>query len=58
MTPLPAKHLDPGVINSAKEMGPPIDPVFESELRERVKPWVAHFAAVTGIDVTPWRYAA
>jgi len=47
---------DLGVINSAKEMGPPLDPAFERALRERMAPSVRRFAALTGLDVTAWGY--
>jgi sulfotransferase family protein len=47
---------DLGVINSAKEMGPPIDPATETMLRERMAPAVQRFAALTGLDVSPWGY--
>jgi hypothetical protein len=52
--PLGADDL--GVINSAKEMGPPLDPAFERALRERMAPSVRRFAALTGLDVSPWGY--
>jgi hypothetical protein len=48
---------DLGVINSAKEMGPPLDPAFERALRERMAPSVHRFAALTGLDVGAWGYA-
>jgi hypothetical protein len=47
---------DLGVINSAKEMGPPLDPALERALRERMAPSVRRFAALTGLDVGPWGY--
>jgi hypothetical protein len=48
---------DLGVINSAREMGPPLDAGFERALRERMAPSVRRFAALTGLDVSVWGYA-
>ena len=47
---------DLGVINSAREMGPPLDPGFERALRERMAPSVHRFAALTALDVGAWGY--
>ncbi|HEY2991823.1 MAG TPA: sulfotransferase [Methylomirabilota bacterium] len=52
--PLGADDL--GVINSAREMGPPLDGALERTLRERLTPSVKRFAALTGLDVTAWGY--
>jgi hypothetical protein len=49
---------DLGVINSAKEAGPPLAPALESTLRERMAPAVGRFAALTGLDVSAWGYPA
>jgi len=54
--PLPFSVLDPGVVNSAGDQGPPLSLSTEIRLRERMAPLVRHFAAVTGLDVTVWRY--
>ena len=54
--PLGADDL--GVINSAKEMGPPLDPALERALRERMAPSVRRFAALTGLDLRAWGYPA
>ena len=48
---------DLGVINSAKEMGPPLDSALERTLRERMTPSVRRFAALTGLDVSAWDYS-
>ena len=47
---------DLGVINSARETGPPLDAGLERTLRERMAPAVRRFAAITGLDVTVWGY--
>jgi len=47
---------DLGVINSAREMGPPLDAGVERALRERMAPAVRRFAVLTGLDVGPWGY--
>ena len=52
--PLGADDL--GVINSAREMGPPLDGALERTLRERLTPSVKRFAALTGLDVAAWGY--
>jgi Sulfotransferase family len=49
---------DLGVINSAREMGPPLDATTEQALRERMAPAVRRFAALTGLDVGVWGYPA
>ena len=49
---------DLGVINSAKEMAPPLDSALERTLRERMAPSVRRFAALTGLDVRAWGYPA
>ena len=40
---VPFERLDVGVVNSAKEVGPCIDPVLEHELRDRMAPLVRQF---------------
>jgi hypothetical protein len=47
---------DLGIINSARETGPPLDAGLERTLRERMAPAVRRFAAITGLDVTVWGY--
>lgn len=45
-----------GVVNSARETGPPLDRKLENELRERMRSHVVHFANVSGLDIGPWGY--
>ena len=45
-----------GVINSARETGPPIDATLNQVLRARMAPAVRDFQALTGVDVGPWGY--
>jgi hypothetical protein len=47
---------DLGMINSARETGPPLDPDLERTLRARMAPAVRGFAALTGLDVSAWGY--
>jgi hypothetical protein len=54
--PLGAHDL--GVINSARETGPPLATATEQTLRERMAPAVRRFAALTGLDVSAWGYPA
>jgi hypothetical protein len=54
--PLGADAL--GLLNSARETGPPLDPALEHGLREQMAPAVRRFAALTGVDVTAWAYPA
>jgi len=54
--PAPLGAEDLGVINSAREMGPPLDAATEKTLRERMAPAVRRFAALTGLDVSAWGY--
>lgn len=49
---------DLGVINSAKDVGPPLEANLERTLRVRMAPSVTRFAALTGLDVGPWGYRA
>jgi hypothetical protein len=55
---VPFERLDVGVVNSAKEVGPSIDPGFEQRLRDRMAPLVREFGSLTGLDLAPWGYAA
>ena len=55
---VPFEQLDVGVVNSAKEVGPSIDPALERELRDRMAPLVREFGSLTGLDLAPWGYAA
>lgn len=48
--------LDVGVVNSAKEQGPEIEPSIVAVLRERLTPEVRRFATLTGLDLTAWGY--
>ena len=52
---LPFARLDVGVVNSAREIGAPIAPETEALLRERMRPSMERFAALTGLDISPWR---
>jgi hypothetical protein len=54
--PMPAERLDVGIVNSAREEGPPLDPATEQRLRQRMAPLVRRFASVTGLDVQCWGY--
>jgi sulfotransferase family protein len=54
--PAPLGADDLGVINSARETGPPLDAGFERTLRERMTPSVHRFATLTGLDVSVWGY--
>jgi hypothetical protein len=54
--PLGADDL--GVINSAREMGPPLEAALERTLRERMTASVRRFATLTGLDVSVWGYPA
>jgi hypothetical protein len=56
VTPAPFEHLDVGIVNSAREIGPPIDPRTEQVLRERMRPVVQRFAALTNLDISAWGY--
>jgi hypothetical protein len=56
--PRPLGAADLGVINPARDAGPPIAPATERALRERLAPSVAAFRALTGLDVGPWGYPA
>jgi len=53
---LSAQRLDVGVVNSAKEIGPSINPETERRLREQMLPKVRRFAAVSGLDLACWGY--
>lgn len=54
--PIPFEACDPGVINAARQIGPPIDPITQATLRERMAPDVRAFAELTGLDVGLWGY--
>ncbi|MFO0968016.1 MAG: sulfotransferase [Gemmataceae bacterium] len=54
--PMPFQQLDVGVVNSAKDVGPPIDRGVEQRLRERLRPAVERFAMLTGLDIAAWGY--
>jgi hypothetical protein len=49
--PLPA-----GLANETRGGVPPLDPAVAARLRERMRPWVEDFAALTGADVGRWGY--
>lgn len=54
--PLAFEEIDAGVVNSARETGPPIDRKVEAALRERMRPLVAELSRVTGLDTAAWGY--
>jgi hypothetical protein len=54
--PAPLGVGDLGVINSARDIGPPLDARLERALRERMAPSVRRFASLTGLDVRAWGY--
>lgn len=56
--PVAFAELDPGVINSARDQGPPLAPATTARLRERMAPGVRRFASVTGLDIGAWGYDA
>jgi hypothetical protein len=56
VTPRPLAADEVGIVNSAREVGPPVKPETERALRERMVPTVRRFAALTGLDVTAWGY--
>ena len=56
LTQVAYSQLDVGIVNSAKEIGPPIDPEFEQQLRKQMSPHVRQFANLTGLDLEPWGY--
>ncbi|HEU4369339.1 MAG TPA: sulfotransferase [Methylomirabilota bacterium] len=47
---------DLGLVNSAREVGPPLDPALQARLRDRMTPAVQHFQRLTGLDVRAWGY--
>jgi hypothetical protein len=55
---VPLEKEDVAIVNSAKEIGAPLDPRLNSKLRETTLPMVRDFARVTGLDVSAWGYAA
>jgi Sulfotransferase domain len=56
--PRPLGAEDLGVINSAREVGPTLDPTLARALRTRMAVAVRDFHALTGVDVGPWGYDA
>jgi hypothetical protein len=55
--PLPISRLYSGVVNSAADVGPPIDPIVERELRNQMREPVQEFARITNLDLSAWGYA-
>lgn len=49
---------DLGLVNSAREVGPPLAPDLERTLRARLAPAVRRFRALTGLDLGLWGYDA
>jgi hypothetical protein len=54
--PLPFADLDVGVVNSAREVGPALDPLTRDCLKERMAPHVRRFADLSGLDLSAWGY--
>lgn len=54
--PRPLDDASIGIINSAREMGPPLDPALALILKRRFSDSVHRFAALTGLDVSCWGY--
>jgi sulfotransferase family protein len=53
---LPFASLDPGPINVARDLGPPLDAALERELRARLRPQVERFRTLSGLDLSAWGY--
>jgi hypothetical protein len=56
VSPLPFERLNVGVVNSARELGPDLDPRLHALLKERMAPAVYRLAALTGMDLSAWGY--
>lgn len=54
--PLPFERLHTGVVNSARDVGPPIDRQIEAKLRLQMVDKVRDFAELTGLDLSLWNY--
>ena len=54
--PAPFDTLDVGRVNSAAELGPPLNPLLAEKLRERMAPSVERLARLTGLDLGRWGY--
>lgn len=52
----PEVMTEVGIVNATEESGFPLSETEIAELRRRVKPWVADFAAISGLDVGVWGY--
>lgn len=48
--------VNPELVNSARETGPPLADDIRRELRERMLPSVRRFAELSGLDISPWCY--
>ena len=53
---LPFERLRTGVVNSARDVGPPIDRQVEAKLRLQMTEKVRDFAELTGLDISLWNY--
>ncbi len=53
---LPFECLDVGRVNSAREIGPPIEEAMRQLLREKFRGSVERFGVLTGLDLTSWAY--
>jgi hypothetical protein len=51
---LPQEQLNPGIVNSAREMGPQLDTQLERKLKQRMAAAVDRFARLTGLDLSVW----
>ena len=49
-------ELDPGRVNLSNSAGLALSPALRDELRREMRPLVARFAAVTGVDIRLWGY--
>jgi hypothetical protein len=54
--PLAFAHLDVGVVNSAREIGPPLDRGVEARLKERMALAVRRLMKLTDMDLAVWGY--
>jgi len=54
--PLPWSMLETGRVNETEDDPVGLDPTLKKQLRERARPEVERFAAITGIDVSVWGY--
>jgi len=53
---LPFAELNVGIVNSAKDLGPELEPVIAERLKTRMRAQVDQFVSLTGMDVSAWKY--